>query len=65
MRTLKHFISRLDTIPVMTSWYLPPGVGIDMIRRVLKDLQKLGGIECLGRGRNARWSKKRELDNIY
>jgi hypothetical protein len=41
------------------------GDGIDMIRRVLKDLQQQGGIECLGRGRNARWSKKRELGNIY
>jgi len=40
-----------------------PGVGIDMIRRVLKDLQQQDGIECLGRGRNARWSKKRELGN--
>lgn len=34
-----------------------PGVGIDMIRRVLKDLQAHGSVECLGRGRNARWSK--------
>lgn len=31
-----------------------PGVGIDMIRRVLKDLQAQGDIECLGRGRNAK-----------
>ncbi len=35
-----------------------PGVGIDMVRKVLKDLQKHEKIECLGRGRNARWSKK-------
>ena len=34
-----------------------PGVGIDMIRRVLKDLQAQGIIECLGWGRNAKWSK--------
>jgi len=34
-----------------------PGVGIDMIRRVLKDLQSHGSVECLGRGRNARWDK--------
>jgi len=34
-----------------------PGVGIDMIRRVLKDLQAQGLIECLGRGRNAKWNK--------
>jgi hypothetical protein len=34
-----------------------PGVGIDMIRRVLKDLQAEGAVECLGRGRDAKWSK--------
>jgi Fic family protein len=34
-----------------------PGVGIDMIRRVLKDLQGQGVVECLGRGKNAKWSK--------
>jgi Fic family protein len=34
-----------------------PGVGIDMIRKVLKDLQAQGVIECLGRGRNAKWKK--------
>jgi len=34
-----------------------PDVGIDMIRRVLKDLQAQGVIECLGRGRNAKWNK--------
>lgn len=34
-----------------------PGVGIDMIRRVLKDLQKQNVIECLGRGRNAKWHR--------
>ena len=32
-----------------------PGVGIDMIRRVMKDLQEQKVIECLGRGRNAKW----------
>ncbi len=35
-----------------------PGVGIDMIRRVLKNLQSQGAIECLGRGRNAKWNKR-------
>ena len=34
-----------------------PGVGIDMVRRVLKDLQARGEVVCLGRGRNARWEK--------
>jgi Fic family protein len=32
-----------------------PGVSIDLIRLVLKDLRPK--IECLGRGRNARWQK--------
>jgi hypothetical protein len=32
-----------------------PGVGIDMIRRVLKDMQAKGVVECMGRGRNAKW----------
>jgi Fic family protein len=32
-----------------------PGVSIDMIRRVLKDLQKENRVECLGRGQAARW----------
>ncbi len=34
-----------------------PGVGIDMIRRVLKELQAQGVIACLGRGRNAKWTR--------
>ncbi len=36
-----------------------PGVGIDMIRKVLKDIQAQGKIVCLGRGRSAKWKKKR------
>ena len=36
-----------------------PGVGIDMIRKVLKEMQDQGTVECLGRGRNAKWRKKR------
>lgn len=34
-----------------------PGVGVDMVRRVLKDLQAQGTVVCLGRGRNARWKR--------
>lgn len=34
-----------------------PGVSIDMIRRVLKNLRAEGHIECLGRGQNAQWRK--------
>jgi Fic family protein len=34
-----------------------PGVSVDMIRRVLKDLRAEGRVECLGRGRDSRWQK--------
>jgi Fic family protein len=34
-----------------------PGVSIDLIRRVLKDLRSSGQVECLGRGQNAEWQK--------
>lgn len=34
-----------------------PGVGVDMIRKVLKDLKAAGRVECLSRGQNAQWSR--------
>jgi Fic family protein len=34
-----------------------PGVSIDMIRRVLKDLQKENKVECLGKGQSAKWQR--------
>jgi hypothetical protein len=34
-----------------------PGVSVEMIRHVLKQLRDNGRVECLGRGRNARWQK--------
>ncbi|MDH4164425.1 MAG: Fic family protein [Nitrospirota bacterium] len=35
-----------------------PGVSRDMVRRVLRDLQKKGTVECLGRGPGAAWKKR-------
>jgi Fic family protein len=35
-----------------------PGVSRDMIRKVLRDLQKSGQVECLGRGPGAPWRRK-------
>jgi Fic family protein len=35
-----------------------PGISRDMIRRVLREQQKVGAIECQGRGPAARWRKK-------
>ncbi len=34
-----------------------PGVSLDMIRHLLSELKKQGRVECLGRGRNARWRR--------
>jgi Fic family protein len=35
-----------------------PGISRDMIRRVLRDMQKAGAVECLGRGPGAAWRKR-------
>jgi Fic family protein len=35
-----------------------PGVSRDMLRKVLKDLQRDGQVECLGRGPGAPWRKR-------
>jgi Fic family protein len=35
-----------------------PGVSRDMVRRVLRELQKARKVECLGRGPGAAWQKK-------
>jgi Fic family protein len=36
-----------------------PGVGVDLIRKVLKALKDEGKVECLSRGQNAAWRKTR------
>jgi Fic family protein len=46
-----------DTFTVAELQRECPGVSIDMIRRVLKDLQRDDAVECLGRGRAARWRR--------
>jgi Fic family protein len=35
-----------------------PGVSRDMVRRVLQQMQQDGIIECLGKGRSAKWRKR-------
>lgn len=35
-----------------------PGISRDMVRRVLRDLQKAGKVECLGRGPGAAWRRR-------
>ena len=38
-----------------------PGVSVDMLRHVLKSLRAERRVECLGRGRNARWRRVRRI----
>ena len=35
-----------------------PQVGIDLIRRILREQRNAGKLECLGRGANARWRNR-------
>ena len=35
-----------------------PNVGIDMIRRILRENRNLGKLDCLGRGPNAKWRNR-------
>jgi Fic family protein len=37
-----------------------PGVGVDMIRKVLKDLKSSGRVVCLNRGQSAQWKETRK-----
>jgi hypothetical protein len=34
-----------------------PGVSVDLIRSVLKNLRSYRKVKCLGRGQNAEWAK--------
>jgi len=37
-----------------------PTVSIDLIRRILYQERKAGHLKCLGRGRDAKWRKKKK-----
>ena len=45
-------------VPRTTTERACPGVSRDMVRRVLRDLQKARKVECVGRGPGALWRKK-------
>lgn len=51
---IKNAIGRFSVADIK---YHTPGVGIDLIRKLLKELQKEGKIKSTGRGRNAKWEK--------
>ena len=35
-----------------------PGVSLDMVRHLLRDLKTAGRVECVGRGPGAKWRNK-------
>ena len=35
-----------------------PGISVDLVRKTLKDMQAESIVECIGRGRSAKWRKK-------
>jgi hypothetical protein len=35
-----------------------PHVGIDLIRRILREQKNVGRLDCLGRGPNAKWRNR-------
>jgi Fic family protein len=41
-----------------------PGVSRDMVRRVLRDLQSQGEVECLGRGPGAVWCRRKRGNTL-
>ena len=41
------------------------GVSRDMVRKVLRNLQKAGFVECLGRGPGAIWQKKGNKKDVW
>lgn len=58
---IKNFIQKTNTpFHVFDIQRECPGISIDMIRRVLKNLRATGQVKCLGRGQKAAWQKIRD-----
>ena len=57
-QTIVRAIERMaDDFSVARLQHECPGVSIDMVRHVLKQLREQGRVKCLGRGRTALWRK--------
>jgi Fic family protein len=41
-----------------------PGISRDMVRRVLRNLQAAGNVDCLGRGPGARWRRSKKSNTL-
>ena len=54
LQTIEHLNGDFSVAQVQE---LSPTVGIDLIRRILREQKNLGKLECLGRGPLARWRR--------
>lgn len=54
LQTIQHFHGDFSTAELQAQC---PHVGIDLIRRILRRERMAGRLECLGRGRGARWQR--------
>ena len=60
MMTLRQFSSKPESIPAFRISDIRkecPGVSVDLVRSILKNLRSSGKVKCLGRGQNAEWEK--------
>lgn len=55
---IDRFASRLGGFTIRELEQACPGVSRDMMRRVLREQQAAGAVECHGRGPAASWMKK-------
>ncbi|MFI0434602.1 MAG: hypothetical protein ACH350_02590 [Parachlamydiaceae bacterium] len=60
MEIISHFQGELS---IQELQELCPTVGIDLIRRILREEKNGGLLECLGRGPFAKW-KKNKVDRF-
>jgi hypothetical protein len=54
MDMLEHMIGDFSARDVLERC---PNVGIDLIRRILRNERKAGRLGCLGRGPDAKWKR--------
>jgi Fic family protein len=57
-------ISMPDSFRIADIEKLCPGCSIDLVRKVMKDLRTQGIVECIGKGRDARWILRNRTNRV-
>jgi Fic family protein len=52
---IKGYSSAFSVADILRKY---PGISVDLVRKTLKDMQAESIVECIGRGRSAKWRKK-------